>query len=213
MKYPKINSIWKRVDQKGALIEGDHSIPEFANIKRWRCHEKIDGTNIRIHYNKSHIIFYGRSDEAMIPRKLDNYLKEHFTHALFEEFFPLKEGEELPEMWLFGEGYGPQIQAGGGNYRKDVGFILFDVVIVGANHRWWLEQDSVKEIAEALNIPYAPLIGIMTEEEIVSYIKSKPLSTCSITPQVMEGVIARPEQLLLLRDGSPLLMKVKCRDF
>ena len=217
MKYPKINSLWKRVDGKGALIEGDYAIPEFSNIKRWQVQEKIDGTNIRVQYSLEvnrefdvyDISFWGRTDDAMIPKKLDLYLRRYFTPELMKEVFPIKEDCRKLEITLFGEGYGPGIQKGGGSYRTDQAFILFDVHCNG----WWMAQDSVKDIATKLGIPYAPMIGIMTEEEIVAYVKSKPLSTCSATPQQIEGIVARPEQLLLLRNGDPLLMKLKCKEF
>jgi len=49
MKYPKINTIWKRDESnKFKIIEGDFSKQEFANIKNWQITEKIDGTNIRL---------------------------------------------------------------------------------------------------------------------------------------------------------------------
>lgn len=228
MEYPKINSLWKRhgwyLDEgkktnpeyqagRQSFIVGDYAVPEFGNIKRWQVQEKIDGTNIRMRYfsvprsdKPAHVGFFGRTDNADIPKTLYNYLQKTFTMELLQPLFN-KDSEPII-VWLFGEGYGPKIQSGG-NYRNDVGFILFDVKI----NEWWLEQSAVKEIAEKLGIPYAPIIGTMTEDEIISYIKSKPRSLCSINPQVMEGIIARPEPLLLQRNGKPLMMKLKCKEF
>lgn len=220
MLYPKINSLYKRQGwyleegkknnpeyQAGrqSFIIGDYACPEFGNIKRWRVQEKIDGTNIRIRFYHSVLReFMGRTNEADIPNHLFKYLQDNFTFERMNEVF----NNTQEEVWLFGEGYGPKIQRGG-NYREDVGFILFDCKIGS----WWLEQSAVKEIAYNLEIPYAPEIGIMTEDEILAYVKSKPLSLCSLTKQVMEGIVARPEQLLLKRDGKPLMMKLKCKEF
>jgi hypothetical protein len=239
VEYPKIHSLWKRQGwfledgkknhpdyQNGrqSFIVGDYACPEFAAIKQWLVQEKIDGTNIRVIYNQiprisdhwhdqvkklgyiPNVEFMGRTDNSDMPRKLLNHLKDTFTTDKMAEVFP---DTTTASVILFGEGYGPTIQKGGGNYRKDVGFILFDVKI----GEWWLQQSAVKEIAAKLNVPYAPTIGIMTEDEIVAYVKSKPLSLCSITPQVMEGIIARPDPLVLFRDGKPVMMKLKCREF
>ena len=50
MKYPKINTLWKR-DIKGNIIDGEFSCLEFVNIKNWYITEKIDGTNVRVIIN------------------------------------------------------------------------------------------------------------------------------------------------------------------
>jgi ATP-dependent RNA circularization protein (DNA/RNA ligase family) len=222
MKYPKIHSLWKREgrDMKGALIPGEYSVKEFGNIKRWQVQEKIDGCNVRVVYKHIPVIssdrggllnsipdikFEGRNDDSQMPPHLLKYLQETFIHEKMDALFPNIGGDMVR---LFGEGYGPKIQ-NGSYYRKDVSFCLFDIFVNG----WWLEQSAVERIASELGIPYAPIIGIMTEEEIVEYVKSNPLSLCSITPQVIEGVICRPEQLLLLRNREPLMFKLKCKEF
>lgn len=225
MEYVKINSLWKRngwyfdQDKKNSpdyqlgrqsFIIGDYAEPEFGNIKNWSVEEKVDGTNIRITFN-SHLPielgglkFEGRTADAQIPCHLLNYLQMHFTHDRLSKVF------DFPGyIILFGEGYGPKIQKGGGNYRNSPGFILFDVVIA----QWWLQRPDVKDIADKLEIPMVPQLGIMNEFEIVELVKSKPLSICSHTPQVMEGVICRSEPLVLFRKGTPIMWKLKCKEF
>ena len=240
MEYPKIHSLWKRngwyfeegkkqspkyQDGRQSFIVGDYAVPEFENIKKWLVQEKIDGTNIRVYYNEiprmseldwgkrmqkigfiHNVEFKGRTENSDMPSKLLSYLNKTFLPEKMTEVFP---NTEIKTVILFGEGYGATIQKGGGNYRKDVGFILFDVKVGD----WWLQQSAVKDVAEKLGIAYAPIIGVMTEETIVDYVKSKPLSLCSEDDQVMEGVIARAEPLLLLRNGDPLMFKLKCREF
>lgn len=228
MEYPKINSLWKREGwyfeegkknspshKKGkqSFIIGDYASPEFANIKKWSVDEKVDGTNIRIFYKDGKVKFGGRTKDAQIPCHLFDYLQLNFGDWNLSKVFPCKEGEDYPNVILFGEGYGPKIQCGE-NYRKDVGFILFDVVVNEKNgHNWWLERKNILEIANKLNIPMVPQLGIMTESEIVEFVKSKPLSKCSINEQVIEGVICRPEPMMLFRTGRPIIFKLKCRDF
>lgn len=218
MKYPKINSLWKRKDRQD-FIEGDYATPEFALIKKWLVQEKIDGTNIRIKFTSKpgqlpntidvESTFHGRNEDSQLPNGLIPVLQSIFTldalvNSLGEYYKPGN-----CTLWLFGEGYGPKIQKGGGNYRKDMGFILFDVCHNGT----WLSREDVQKFADLLEIPTPPIIGEMTEEEVVAYVKSNPLSLCSEKEQVMEGVICRTSPMLLFKDRSPLMMKLKCRDF
>jgi hypothetical protein len=218
MEYFKINSLWKReqyVKDKpkgthGALIIGDYSEPEFGNIKRWRVDEKIDGTNIRIRFSKAlpnalgSLSFDGRTDSAQIPKELLVYLERTFTREKLGEVFP-----DAVDVILYGEGYGPKIQSCGGNYRSDPSFILFDVFANG----WWLKRSDVVEIALKLSIDTVPDLGVMSEEDIVEFVKSKPLSRCSMIPQMMEGVVCRSDPLVLFRNGKPLVWKLKCKEF
>lgn len=124
MKYPKINTIWKRDEKnKFKIIEGNYSKIEFANIKKWNITEKIDGTNIRIIYKNGIVLFGGRTDNAQIPAHLYEFLQTTFSSSIMNEVF----GDA--DVILFGEGYGPKIQKGGGLYRNGAGFILFDAYI------------------------------------------------------------------------------------
>lgn len=220
MEYPKINSLWKRqgyyfdphtkssIRDKNThdLIVGDYSMPEFKNIREWHVEEKIDGTNIRIFFQKGAIRFGGRTKDAQIPCHLFDYLQGHFTIEKLKHAFPADNDE--PYVILFGEGYGPKINSGG-NYRDDVGFILFDVFCGG----WWLKREAVRDIAISLGILNAPPIGVMEEFDIVTYVKRHPQSLCSVRPQIMEGVVCRPEPLMLFRDEKPIMFKLKCKDF
>jgi ATP-dependent RNA circularization protein (DNA/RNA ligase family) len=224
MEYPKINSLWKREGwyftqdkknspdyqkRKQSFIIGEYSESEFDNIKYWMVDEKVDGTNIRIIYTKGVVYIKGRTEDSQLPPHLLEYLRETFTSDLFRRIFQVEAIDSYPNVILFGEGYGPKIQSGGGNYRSDLGFILFDVWIGG----WWLQRLDVLDIAEQLNIKTTPEIGIMTESEIVEYVKSKPLSLCSRIPQIMEGVICRSYPLMLFRNGKPIMWKLKCKEF
>jgi ATP-dependent RNA circularization protein (DNA/RNA ligase family) len=219
MEYPKINSLWKRhgwyfdenakknkelQEGRQSLIEGDYAEEAFGNVRKWHVQEKVDGTNIRIYYENSQVRFAGRTEAAQLPCHLLTFLQDHFVPARFHNAFP-----DAQFVELFGEGYGPKIQACGGNYRKTAGFILFDVKV----GNWWLAQSDVKALAQQLEVPYAPEIGIMTEEEIVAFVKSKPLSRCSEIPQMMEGIIARSHPLMLFRNGKPMMWKLKCKEF
>jgi len=208
MKYPKINTLWKRDENnKFKIIEGDYSCEEFINIEKWEVSEKIDGTNIRVFFEpkeKVAVRFGGRTDNAQIPTFLIDYLQKTFTKELLENNF-----EDVKKVILFGEGYGAKIQKGGGLYRKDVGFILFDIWLDG----WWFKQEDVREIAKKLNIDCVPSIAIMNKEEIINYVKSKPKSICAIEEKIAEGIVARSHPLMLFRNGKPMMFKLKVEDY
>jgi hypothetical protein len=227
MEYPKIHSLWKREgwyfdekEKKGpqkpnrqSFILGDHALPEFQNIRLWRVEEKIDGTNIRIMLERDLITqklvvrFGGRTKDAQIPCHLLDRLQFLFTPDKLEKAFPtLLAG--IP-VTLFGEGFGPKIQKGGGNYANEPGFILFDCR-VGC---WWLEREDIETIATKLSIPCVPILSYMTEEQIVRCVKSKPKSILNPAYGRMEGVVCKTDPLLLCRNGEPLMWKLKCKEF
>jgi hypothetical protein len=110
---------------------------------------------------------------------------------------------------LFGEGYGSNIQACGPKYRDDPGFMLFDIRI----NNWWISQEDLQGMADQLEVPRAPELGVYTENEIIENIKSQSLSFCSKEAQDMEGVVCRSFPQMLFRSGEPIMWKLKIRDF
>ena len=202
MLYPKINSLWKR-DDDHLLMPGHYSCEEFGSITKWRVEEKIDGTNIVVKFVDGEVSFSGRTKKADIPKHLLEYLTNHFTVDRLASLFP--EGKRVT---LYGEGYGPKIQTGD-FYRPDVSFMLFDILV----DHWWFTRDDLQNLGDQLDLPTPPDLGVMTEQEIIDYVKSKPDSLCSIKPQVTEGVICRPQPLMLFRNGKPIMWKLKVKEF
>ena len=205
MKYPKINTIWKRDRNKRfEIIEGDYSKQEFESIKEWDITEKVDGTNIRVIYENNSVTFGGRTDNAQIPTFLFLYLQKTFSSSLLSTIFC-----DTQKVILFGEGYGAKIQKGGGLYRVDSAFILFDVWADG----WWLKRDAIENIACELSIESVPSLGTMNMVEAIEFVKSRPLSLISQTPKIAEGIVARSHPLMLFRDGNPIMWKLKVKDY
>lgn len=172
--------------KRQSFIVGDYACPEFEAINRWQVDEKVDGTNIRIFWQPNDQFspnFGGRTANAQLP----THLLTHLTHTFTREKL-LKQFPEANKVILFGEGYGPKIQACGGRYRSEVSFCLFDVWIDG----WWLEKSSVLDIADALDIEHTINQVVMTTSEIVEFVKSRPKSYIAEDRDlVMEGIIAR----------------------
>lgn len=231
--YPKIDTIYER--------NADHRIPrhlmerhlrrvEFSLPSRWLVTEKIDGTNIRIPFstrlvvapNSGYVGVRGRTDSAQIPPFLLAFLQETFTlEKITPCFAPATTGI------LFGEGYGARIQKGGGNYRSDVSFRLFDVVIFGQSvtrdpadgKAWWLNWRDVEDIAGKLGIETVPVVARMAtqlqviqlvEEGLGSVVAQEENDRMDINA---EGVVVRTDPLLFDRRGHRVMWKLKERDF
>ena len=205
--YHKIETVFQR-DTAGSkkLIEGQFRDPtvQFLSNIEWEFTEKIDGTNIRVHWDGHKIEFGGRTERAQIPAHLISKLMEIFMNNETEELFEQKFGEK--EVTLFGEGYGVKIQ-NGGNYRPDVGFILFDVMI-GDNYQ---SRETVESIATCFGLEIVPIVLRGTIQQAVDFVKSNPNST--IGTAKMEGVVGRPKVELRDRCGNRLIVKIKARDF
>ena len=207
VEYNKIETLWKR-DLEGTkkLMPGVFNNPtvEFLKDNIWQFTEKIDGTNVRVYWDGHKVSFGGRTEDAQIPSHLVNVLNSMFLTDEVEQIFEQKFGE-MPVM-LFGEGYGPKIQKGGGKYRSDVSFILFDVLISG-NYQ---PRSSVEDIAKAFGLDIVPIIMEGTIEEAVEFVKTKPMSTIGTAP--MEGLVGRPKMELRDRSGKRVIVKIKVKD-
>jgi hypothetical protein len=208
--YHKINSIYKRdpaAKHKNFLL-GEYSMPEFKYLAdcQWCMTEKVDGTNIRVHWDGMKVAFGGRTDNADIPATLVQWLNAHFSAEQMARLFP-----DSGDVTLYGEGYGARIQKGGGDYIPDgVAFILFDVSIGGI----WLNRYSVDEIAERLAISVVPVVMYGTLHEAVELVKNGFTSLIAKRDDtIAEGVIALPVTPLQTRMGQRIITKIKCRDF
>jgi hypothetical protein len=206
-EYIKIETLFnRREDGSKKLIEGDfrNETVEFLKDLPWQFSEKIDGTNIQIRWDGHKVWYGGRTERASIPSHLMNKLIELFGSSDTEQLFEQKFGEA--EVILYGEGYGAKIQRGE-SYRKDVSFILFDVLIGNI----WLKRESVEDIARAFGIDVVPIVLIGTLQDAVDFVKTHPKSTMGTAD--MEGIVGRPTVELKDRMGKRLIVKVKVKDF
>lgn len=205
-EYHKIETVFERDSNTKRLIENKFRNPtvEYLSDNTWVFTEKIDGTNIRIHWDGHKVEFGGRTDRADIPKHLKEKLEVLFGGEVNEELFEQKFGDN--DVTLYGEGYGIKIQ-NGGNYRSDVSFILFDVQIGDL----WLTRENVEDIAEYFGIEVVPVIMVGTIDEAVEFVKAHPKST--IGTAYMEGLVGRPMYELLDRRGNRVIVKIKYKDF
>lgn len=206
-EYHKIETLFERaMDGSKKLILGQWRNPtvEFLKDNIWHFTEKIDGTNIRVHWDGHKVTFGGRTERAQIPAKLVTFLNDTFGGEENEQVFEQKFGENT--VTLYGEGYGAGIQKGG-LYRSDVSFILFDVQVGDV----WLTRESVEDIAAALGIDVVPCLGRGTLQDAVDFVRTKPQSCIGTAP--MEGIVARPMVEVLDRMGRRVIVKIKVKDF
>lgn len=232
--YHKINAPFKRYLEgryKGRLILNDWAVPELEYLakNKWEFTEKVDGTNIRIRYDgvptadltgpwHKPVEFGGRTDNAVIPTPLLEWMQGYFTSDLFDQ-------AELANITLFGEGYGPKIQ-NGGNYRSDQSFVLFDCKIGD----FWLDRDNVNDIANKLGIDSVPVLGVGTLYDAIDIVTiglgpGPDGRTKSFTGSLKrglqsawgefeaEGIVARPVVPLFNRKGERIVCKIKGKDF
>lgn len=206
-EYPKIETIFSR-DTEGTkkLICGtyrDETI-KYLRFNDWQFTEKIDGTNISVEWDGHAVSFHGRTERAQIPKHLLEYLEKTFLTTEAEELFEQTYGDK--NVILYGEGYGAKIQ-NGGNYRSDVSFILFDVLI-GDN---WQEREWVEKTAKMFGIDVVPVVFVGSLEEGVDYVMEHHPST--IGTAMMEGVVGRPMVEMRDRLGKRIIVKIKWEDF
>jgi len=214
-RYPKIQSIFKRDPETNfRTFLPEFSRPEFAYLfnMEWRLEEKVDGTNIRIGYRSdTGLVIKGRKEKSQIP--------PHLTRALVEEFHPLNrvlEEEFGDGICIYGEGYGPKIQKGGGNYRSTPGFVVFDILI----GPYWLRREDVEEICDLLGLDIVPTVkstpsGLSHPSNTLAY--ACKLVRDGFTSHwgdfLAEGVVCKPPVNLYNHQRRRIMTKVKHCDY
>lgn len=205
-EYHKIKTIWLRDPETKfkTLLKDKWACPEFEYLanQQWLFTEKVDGTNIRVHWNGEKVGIGGRTDRAQIPTQLLDVITEMFPSEKVGDVF------KATDATLYGEGYGAKIQKGGGLYIEDgVSFILFDVCINGG----WLQRQDVEAIAAELGCGVVPLIGAGTLQDAID-LASGGFESMLGHPSP-EGLVMRPAIELCDRRGQRIIAKVKCKDF
>ena len=216
MEYHKIETLYNRLPDFS--VGSELRNPVYGAFKTWHVTEKIDGTNIRITLTEDgEVALGGRTDAAQIPADLIQYLHDTFTPEKMQAamWIPDAEGKVAPvKAVLYGEGYGAGIQKGGGLYRPDKAFRLFDVLV---SDQWWLDWKNVEDVAAKLSIKTAPYLGDFTLEQIIDMVKVGMPSVVSVEDsgqeRMSEGIIGRTIEPLFDRRGKRIILKLKTSDF
>jgi len=204
-EYPKIYGPYARYTagpDKNKFIVGLWARPEFGYLADcwWLFTEKVDGTNIRIHWDGHRSTYGGRTRNAQLPAPLVTWLNQNLPEELFEQAF----GPNAAT--LYGEGYGAGIQSGG-KYQQTQQFVLFDVQVGD----WWLQRDAVLDVAMKLGITCVPVVYTGTLSEAIRLVEEGVTSRWG--DFLAEGIVGVPSANLLTRAGERIMVKIKTKDF
>jgi len=205
-EYQKIGNVFK-FDEKFRTVVGLNEPYETLKNIIWQGTEKIDGTNIRIHWDGHDIEIAGHTNKAQIPPKLLEYLNNLFLTPEMEYVFEQIFGES--EVYIFGEGFGAGIQKAGGDYVEngtDVSFIVFDVNIGGFD----LDRANTTDVANKLGLPSVPVCFEGTLDEAKTWVAEHHMSTLNGGKHEMEGLVLVPRDIQLY-DKKHHLIKCKCK--
>lgn len=213
-EYPKIQSLWRRASEKPHnVLVGEFTDPIFGYLwdTEWVAHEKVDGTNIRLHWDGHRMSFGGRTDRAQLPPMLLKYLQETYGTPEFEQVIEAHFGEQ--PVTIYGEGYGAGIQKGGA-YRPNPSFAAFDLLV---GETWWQDHLQLEDHLGALGIQRTPCLHVGPLPELLDFIEGHPHSVIAEIEgdnpdHVVEGVVARPTVNLFDSRGRRVMVKLKVKD-
>jgi len=217
-EYHKIETLYER-DELTHRLKPELVLKNstYAMLKTWQFTEKIDGTNIRCIWNPGDLVdqresltFGGKTDNAQIHADLVKWLYENIKPEKMREIFP------APSI-IYGEGYGAGIQKGGGGYSPTKKLIVFDIFVVDpVNSKlggWWLNQESVSDVAVKLGLDVVPILGEMTLRQATEMVRAGFQSRLNGGEIKAEGVVGRPAETLFDGKGHRLIVKLKTKDF
>lgn len=264
--YQKIDTIFKR-DINNIIMPFDGLVsPELEYLRgcKFDAEEKIDGTNTRIEVQRKitnsfyvselqenyldfpaeitwEVKYKGKTDNANLPKMLDDFLKETYTEEkvlaalglkktmsvmndlddLTERNWIIKEEggsrtfinlEAVPALYtLYGEGYGVKIQGCGGSYLKSSNAFIGFDVKVD---NLYLLRENRDQIFTKLGCPIVPYIGQFTIDEAIDFVRKGFTSKISEDPNFLaEGLVLRTPMGLKNRRGERIIFKVKTCDF
>jgi hypothetical protein len=204
-EYLKINTIFKRDSSNGnVIVPGDWAMSEFGYLQdcAWDWTEKVDGMNLRLHWDGSKVTVGGRSDDSQVPARLLAALAPYLEAGTWVAAFP-----DADDVTVYGEGYGAGIQKGA-VYRPDQTVIVFDVKV----GPWWLSREDVADVAGKLGLDVVPTFGRHTLTAAWDGLKAGEL-TSHWTGAPIEGLVGRPAVDLFNRKGERVMAKMKVRDW
>lgn len=210
-EYHKIDGLFARDENKKLMPDVFRSsdVCELSN-HLWTFTEKIDGTNVRVHWDGHRVTFAGRTDNAQLPGRLKLRLEELFGGEANEQIFEQYFGEK--SVTIYGEGYGAKIQSGGSYLPDRQDFIVFDVEVFNEDgYGIFLTREGVEEVAKYFGADVVPVILIGSITNAIDFVKARPNSR--IGTAKMEGLVGVPLGNFLSRTGKRIIVKIKVRDF
>lgn len=229
--YSKIDTCFKRVQDKdnplfNCIIPNEFTRDEFAVLQdcRWLATEKVDGTNMSYHFryeanptgNEPPLLdtleIHGKTPYSKIPIPLIEKMKSLVSKEDFHRLFlRADKPNSIVDVWIFGEGYGKNIQKFDNDYISNgVNFIVFDIKIGNI----WLTRESVEDICKQLNLNVVPLVGYMRLFEAIEYVAKGFKSAVAENKDLnAEGLVLTAPLGMRDRLGNRIITKIKTCDF
>lgn len=93
-KYQKIDTLYVFDNRLKRFVKKfTNPLVEFLRNNAWIVSEKVDGINIRVHFDGYHVEWSGRTDDAQLPKEAEVLLQEAFgeSEVVFEQTFGCKD--------------------------------------------------------------------------------------------------------------------------
>lgn len=204
-EYQKIETLYKFDNETKRFTHKIYNpIVEYLYDCPWLVSEKIDGTNIRVHWDGHTVEWSGRTDKSDLPKEVSALLKTCFGDAeiTFEQMF----GEK--DVILFMECYGGKIQ--GGLYGGKERLIGFDVMVNGI----YLDKLIIHTIFSNFGITTVPFFIKMNLSECIDIVMNYngPSQFCEKGTTQIEGLVCVPTVRLYDHMGNRIIVKIKKKD-
>jgi len=205
-EYHKINSPFDFDMTTKSYKKELSSFAESVKELKWLGSEKIDGTNIRVHFDKHKFSFAGRTDNAVLHPNLVKRLEELFIGGNME--VALEQQFAGKEVTFYGEGYGGKVQNSEVKYKNDEDFIVFDIAV----NNIILSREYLEGICNRLCLTYLPVMEFDNLEEAVELVRNGLKS--SLNPlKTAEGIVVTPKANLYTGRGERIVYKIKTDHF
>jgi len=220
-QYHKIENPLVRDLETHRLIHGKWKTPTFCLLQDiyWEGTEKLDGTNTRVMYRcytdcedpaSEMCWFGGKTDKAEMPKRQTEALDKLFPSEPFrgQKFRDVFGENQIIEVCLYGEAYGPGIQKVGVLYGPEVRIAFYDIMVNGK----FLSRANVVDVCNKMGLTAVPVVARGTLGHLIECVRRGIPSHFSNCVDA-EGLVARPAEELTDQYGNRVITKIKGRDF
>lgn len=206
-EYQKIPNFYKFDNEtKSFITEIYDPYVDYLKDLTWIVSEKVDGTNIRVHYDGHTVEWSGRTDKSNLPKEVEELLKNTFgdSEIIFEQLFGDK------DVVLFMECYGGKIQ--GGLYGGEERLIGFDVMVNG----FYLDKTVIAEIFGKFGVKCVNFWEVHGLNNVVNSLALSHGSPeqyisplCCKGTTIIEGFVCVPKLRIYDNQGNRIIVKIK----
>ena len=197
--------------------------PEIADIleePKLYAMEKIHGTSAHIKYNVDgslHFSAGGANQQQFVDLFDQNKLREAFLE-IAEAGQMVRPPVPVKSWTVFGEAYGSRINAQAWRYGKQLRFVAFDVLIIGADNSeyWFTVPEAHDFVTELLGLEFVHYEVVNSDLSTLDAARDKPSTQAKRNgiegDQPTEGVVLRPLTEKPARDFDRMMAKHKRKE-